>query len=96
MKSFEASFQQDLNGDGTVGLNTKVIETAGATSLVQAGENFSLSSGGSGPTLKAYGAAVIAGQSGGWTPIGVEKTATGYQVAWKVPGKDQYTCLEYR
>ena len=90
LTSFEASFQQDLSGDGVVGLNTKVIETAGATSLVQAGENFSLSSGGSGPTLKAYGAAVIAGQSGGWTPIGVEKTVTGYQVAWKGPDKDQF------
>ena len=91
LKLFETSFLQDLNGDGVVGgLNTKVIETAGATSLIQAGENFSLSSGGAGPTLKAYGAAVIAGQSGGWTPIGVEKTATGYQVAWKGPDKDQF------
>ena len=91
MKSFEASFQQDLNGDGTVGLTTKVIEAAGSTSLVQAGENYNLSSGGSGPTLKAYGTAVDAGQFGGWTPIGVEQTATGYQVAWKLTGQDQYT-----
>ena len=90
VKSFEASFQQDLNGDGVIGLKTNVIEATGATSLVQVGDNFSLSSGGSGLTLKAYGTAVVAGQSGGWTPIGVEQTATGYQVAWKGPGKDQY------
>ncbi len=90
LKSFEASFQQDLNSDGVIGLKTNVIEATGATSLVQAGDNFSLNSGGAGPTLKAYGAAVVAGQSGGWTPIGVEQTATGYQVAWKGPGKDQY------
>ena len=33
----------------------------------------------------------MAGQFGGWTPIGAEQTASGYQVAWKVPGADQYT-----
>jgi serralysin len=33
--------------------------------------------------------AVTAGQSGGWTPIGVEQTATGYEVAWKMRA-DQY------
>ena len=29
--------------------------------------------------------------SGAWTPIGAEQTATGYEVAWKVTGADQYT-----
>ena len=33
----------------------------------------------------------MAGQFGGWTPIGAEQTASGYQVAWKVPGADQYS-----
>ena len=28
---------------------------------------------------------------GGWTPIGAEQTAGGYDVAWKIPGADQYT-----
>ncbi len=37
------------------------------------------------------GAAVIAGQFGGWTPIGAEITASGYEIAWKVAGADQYT-----
>jgi hypothetical protein len=41
--------------------------------------------------LKYAGAALVAGQSGGWTPIGAEQTATGYKIAWKVPGADQYT-----
>ena len=36
------------------------------------------------------GAAVVAGQFGAWTPIGTEQTATGYEVAWKVTGADQY------
>ena len=26
-----------------------------------------------------------------WTPIGAEQTASGYEVAWKVAGADQYT-----
>ena len=34
---------------------------------------------------------MVAGQFGGWAPIGAEQTATGYEVAWKVPGADQYT-----
>ena len=33
---------------------------------------------------------MVAGQFGGWTPIGAEQTASGYQVAWKLPGADQY------
>ena len=28
---------------------------------------------------------VVAGQFGAWTPIGAEQTASGYEVAWKVP-----------
>ena len=32
----------------------------------------------------------MAGEFGAWTPIGAEVTATGYDVAWKVAGADQY------
>jgi serralysin len=37
--------------------------------------------------------AVVAGQLGGWTPIGAEQTATGYEAASKIPGPgaDDYT-----
>ena len=38
----------------------------------------------------------MAGQFGGWTPIGAEQTASGYQVAWKLTGADQYIGLVYR
>ena len=31
----------------------------------------------------------LPGQNGAWTPIGVEQTAGGYEVAWKM-GADQY------
>jgi hypothetical protein len=44
-----------------------------------------------GPTLKYRGAVVIAGAYGGWKPIGAEKTADGYEVAWKNGAADQYS-----
>jgi hypothetical protein len=70
-----------------------VVEAFGSTSLVEVGNNFYLNSisSGFGPELKYAGAAVVAGQFGAWAPIGAEQTATGYEVAWKVRGADQYT-----
>src|SRR5262249_24130269 len=77
----------------TVSSPATVIESSGTTSLVAIGNNFFLNSisTGTGPSLKTGGAAVVAGQFGAWTPIGAEQTATGYLVAWKVPGTDQYS-----
>ncbi len=99
LESLETTFHQDLNGDGVIGLPPPppppptVIEAFGSTSLVQVGSNFFLdtSAAASGPELKYGGAAVVAGQFGGWTPIGAEQTASGYDVAWKMAGADQYT-----
>jgi Ca2+-binding RTX toxin-like protein len=95
LQSLESSFHQDLNGDGQVGLVTTVIEANGATTLAQAGDQYFLNDGmGSGPTLKIFGTdhlAGMAGIAGAWTPIAAEKTATGYEVAWKGAGADQYT-----
>src|SRR5262249_30838364 len=82
LESIETSFQQDLNGDGQIGLVATVIEANGVTSLTEVGNNFYLYSGGSGPSLKYSGADVVAGQFGTWVPIGAEKTASGYEVAW--------------
>jgi len=81
-----------LNGDGIIGISGTVIEASGSTSLVAAGNNFYLNSNssGSGPELKYAGAPVVAGQFGAVSPIGAEQTATGYQVAWKFTGADQY------
>ena len=60
---------------------------------MQAGSNFFLDtiSGGTGPELKYRRPPVVAGQFGGWTPIGAEQTASGYEVAWKIPGADPYS-----
>ena len=69
-----------------------MIEANGSTSLTEVGNHFYLyDSGGSGPSLKYAGADFVAGQFGAWAPIGAEQTASGYEVAWKVTGADQYT-----
>jgi hypothetical protein len=86
LESIEPSFQQDINGDGFIGPppSSTVIESAGSTSLTQVGNEYFLdSSGGSGPLLSYRGAPVVAGQWGDYAPIAAEKTATGYDVAWK-------------
>jgi Tryptophan-rich Synechocystis species C-terminal domain len=89
LESLEASFHQDLNGDGTIGLPTTVIETFGSTSLTKVGNNFYF--GASGAQLKYAGAAVAADQYGGWMPIAADATASGYEVAWKLAGSNLYT-----
>ena len=74
-----------------------IIEANGSTSLVEVGSNFFFYPVGtfSGPALSYNGTPFVVGQFGGWTPIGVEQTAGGYEVAWKVTGADQYG-LEHR
>src|SRR5437764_10533493 len=64
-----------------------------STKLVQVGSNYFLNSvsSGTGPELKYQGANIVVGQWGGWAPIGGEGTSTGYEVAWKLAGADQYT-----
>lgn len=98
LQSLEASFHQDINGDGTIGVvsaapSGTVIEAFGATSLVQVGSNFYFYpvGGGSGPLFQYKGVPVIAGQLDSWSFIGAEKTASGYEVALHVSGTDQYT-----
>jgi serralysin len=92
-ESYESAFHQDLNSDGTIGIATVVIESAGAIQLQEVANNYFLSpvGGGSGPSLKLNGAAFVASQAGGWNPIGAEQTASGYDVAWKLSGADQYS-----
>ena len=63
LETLETSFQQDLNGDGVIGVPTPVIGT-GSTDLVQVGNNYFLNpvAGGTGPELKYNGSPVVAGQ----------------------------------
>src|SRR5258707_13926686 len=76
-----------------MGSVSTAIDTAGSTKLDQIGSNYYLDSGnaGSGPELTYSGGVVVVGQFGAWTPIGAEATSGGYEVAWKIPGTDQYT-----
>ena len=85
LEQYETIFNQDLNGDGKIGVPTVVIQTDGSTSLVQVGANYFFNplGGGTGPEFKYNGAAVTAGEFGTFTPIGAVQTASGYDVAWK-------------
>ena len=75
-----------------------MIEASGSTSLVQVGNNYFLDpvAGGTGPELKYDGAPVVAGQFGAWAPIGVEQTASGYEVALKMQADRSVLDLEHR
>jgi hypothetical protein len=94
LETYETTFNQDLNGDGVMGIPTTVIQTNGSTSLVQVGSNYFLDPVGtsSGPELKFGGVAVVpdAGQFSGWAAIGAEQTSSGYDVAWKDAATNQY------
>ncbi|MFB6451689.1 matrixin family metalloprotease [Bradyrhizobium tunisiense] len=87
VKSLETTFHQDLNGDGVIGAGSSsiTIEAAGSTSLDLAGSNYYLDSisTGVGPTLKRSGAAITAGTTSSWSPVGAEQVSSGYNVVWK-------------
>ena len=94
LQSLEPSFQQDLNGDGTTGVVTTVLETFGSTRLSQAANAYLLSpvGGSSGPQIRFNGGLVTAGQFGSWVPFAAEQlSGGGYEVAWKIAGADQYS-----
>src|SRR5260370_38624438 len=68
-----------------------MLESCGSASTGEIGNNYVLGAGTAAPLMKYAGAGVMAGQFGGWTPIATETTASGYEVAWKLAGADQYT-----
>ena len=101
LEALETAFQQDLNGDGVIGIapasttapvSMTVIESAGSTSLVQIGNNFYVGTDSSGYGAElAYGGVVqTVDPTGHVAPIGAEKTSTGYQVVWSL-GSGQYS-----
>jgi hypothetical protein len=85
LETYETSFNQDLNGDGTIGVTSAVIETNGITSLVAVADQYALEdSHGNGPHLTINGAPVVAGQLAPWTPVAAAQTPTGYVVAFQL------------
>jgi serralysin len=93
LESLEVSFNQDLNGDGVIGILVHTdANSIGTTSLTQVGNNYYLYNGsGVGPELKYMGAPVTTGEFGAVTPIGAALTSTGYEVAWQFTGTNYYT-----
>jgi len=71
--------------------NLTTIESSGTTTLLTDGTYYYLQIG-SGPAveLSYNGAPVTVGQFGTWTPIAVQQTATGYEVALEEVGSNQY------
>jgi hypothetical protein len=91
LEALETTFQQDLNGDGVIGVvpvPTTLIETNGSAGLAQIGSNFYVgnASAGYNAELKVAGAAQVVDPTGHVAPLGAEKTATGYQVVWTLGG----------
>ncbi len=93
LESIETSFNYDLNGDGTIGPpRSGVIESNGSMSLLTDGTNYLLKPNGGATVLLSYGGSpVTVGQFGGWTPVAATQTGTGYEVALKLAGSDQFT-----
>ena len=92
LEGVEANFGETFAGAGAEATPT-TIATNGATTLAEVGNLFELNpaGGGTGPLLQLNGSLVTAGEFPlGWTPIGAEKTSSGYQVAWSVPGQNEY------
>ena len=96
LKALEPTLQQDLNGDGIIGVPSSgtTIEAFGSTRLVLSGGNYHLDSiaTGTGPILKYAGSAVIAANWGTWSVIGAEKVSGGgYDVVWKNSANGHYS-----
>ena len=93
LEELEVTFGEDLNGDGTVGPTTAAIATNSTTILTEVANQFELNpaGGGAGPFLKLNGSPVTAGQfPAGWTPVGAIQTGAGYEVAWSIPGANEF------
>ncbi|MCP3460039.1 Ig-like domain-containing protein [Bradyrhizobium sp. CCGUVB23] len=69
-----------------------VIESIGSASLIRSGNNYYVgtASNGYNAELKFGGVAQVVDPTGRVTPLGAEKTATGYQVVWSL-GSGQYS-----
>ncbi len=87
LETLETTFNQDLNGDGTIGVANHIIQVDGATTLSQSGNQYDVSvNGGADIAVKLGNADVQASNFGGWVPIGAVQTATGFDVAWEDSG----------
>ncbi len=93
LQALETTFQQNFNGDATIGPIAAAIDAVGSTVLMPVGNTYYLYASGStrGPQLRMNDSAVVAGQFGAWKPIGAEQVGYSYyQVVWQNGTADQY------
>jgi serralysin len=101
LKALETTLQQDLNGDGTIGVPVApivsggtTIEALGSTSVVLSSSNYYLDNiaTGTGPSLKYAGSVVNAANYSTWSVIGAEQVSGGgYDVVWKDSASGHYS-----
>jgi len=93
--SSDGSGGSDLRVVNVVHVPRTVIESDGSTDLDQVGGNYYLYAHGTatGPEVQYEGTPITTGQFSNWTPIGAERTAGGYEIAWKNASTGQYTVL---
>ncbi|MGO9954840.1 MAG: beta strand repeat-containing protein, partial [Solirubrobacteraceae bacterium] len=92
LEAVEADFGETFPGAGPPATKTRIAAN-GVTTLAQVGDLFELNpaSGETGPLIELNGSVVAAGQfPAGWTPVGAEETASGYEVAWSVPDANEF------
>ena len=95
VEAFESTLHQDLNGDGTIGAVTSVVESSGVTILTKAANFYFVNYGGPSAVQINYGGAYAgANQFSGWAAIGAEQTMGGYEVVWQ--NGSNYTGVEHR
>ena len=94
LESLEPSFRQDLNGDGTIGVTSRVIATSPMTAINQVANAYSVTPVGSssGPVMRLNGSVVTVGDFGAWVPFAAAPLSRGgYEVAWRIVSADQYS-----
>jgi Ca2+-binding RTX toxin-like protein len=81
--AYETSFQQDFNGDGTIGATT-LIEQAGTTRLSINSSNYYVANNGTGDVVITYGGNPVATNSfAGWRIIGAEIVGAEVKAMWQ-------------
>src|SRR5262249_60669719 len=82
LQSLEATFNEDLNGDGTIGLKRTTLASNGVTTLLQVANRYELAaSSGTGPFLGYQGNPATVREFDAVVPVGAVRTATGYIVS---------------
>ena len=105
LENLETVFNQDLNGDGTVGPKATVLSTDNGVTFSQLANEYQMQSTAGGTvTLQFNGSPVTLGQFGDYAPIGAVAVTGGYDVAfkqastgnfviWKVDGSGNFSSL---